>query len=265
MPRWLCTRSVWRTIFCSAIAVAALSLPSYAQDSEHSDPLTVDNPADWHEAYVPPSFGVIAYGALPVLFGAPAEGTSRPNSLRAGVSLYYDAWQVGFEMRPEATYVRLMPRTIGRDAYVAAVLEMGFASAKGLSYNYSTGNVETENLTETRYGMGISARTGRSEEIGVRFLFDGTFGLATHTTDAGYSIDNTFYYTFQVGALLRVPIGPIAINAGPYIETGTGNLLVAAGDGSSVLSQLNESFFSGGIQVEIALNLNRPQYLTGAQ
>jgi hypothetical protein len=64
---------------------------------------------------------------------------------------------------------------------------------------------------------------------------------------------------------LRVPIGPIAINAGPYIETGTGNLLVAAGDGSSVLSQLNESFFSGGIQVEIALNLNRPQYLTGAQ
>lgn len=265
MPRWLCTRSVWRTIFCSAIAVAALSMPSYAQDSEHSDPLTVDNPADWHEAYVPPSYGVIAYGALPVLFGAPAEGTSRQNSLRAGVSLYYDAWQVGFEMRPEANYVRLMPRTIGRDAYVAAVLEMGFASADALFYDFSTGTVENETVTQTRYGMGISVRTGRSEDVGVRFLFDATLGLATNTTNAGYSIDNSFYYTFQVGLLMRVPIGPIAINAGPYIEAGTGNLFVSTPDGSSTLSQLNESFFSGGIQVEIALNLNRPQYLTGAQ
>jgi hypothetical protein len=96
-------------------------------------------------------------------------------------------------------------------------------------------------------------------------LFDATLGLATNTTNAGYSIDNSFYYTFQVGALLRVPIGPIAINAGPYIEAGTGNLFVSTPDGSSTLSQLNESFFSGGIQVEIALNLNRPQYLTGAQ
>lgn len=245
------------------MAVAMLSMPSYAQDSEHSDPLTVDNPADWHEAYVPPSFGVIGYGALPVLFGAPAEGTSRPNSLRAGVSLYYDAWQVGFEMRPEATYVRLMPRTIGRDAYVAAVLELGFASADALYYNYTTGRVETETVTETRYGMGISVRTGRSENVGVRFLLDGTFGLATRTTNAPFPIDNAFYYTFQVGALLRVPIGPIAVNAGPYIEAGTGNLSIM--DGSAKFLKLNESFFSGGIQVEIALNLNRPQYLTGAQ
>lgn len=263
MPRWFCTRHMWRTVTHGFVTLVAITVCASAQDSEHSDPLTLDDPKDWHEAYVPPSFGVIAHGSLP-LFGKPPEGQAYQGSLRAGLAVYYDAWQLAAEMRQEATYVRFMPRTVGRDGYVAAVFEVGFASATGerSSYYYGTFN---ETISEMRYGMGLAVRTGRSESAGARFLFDVTYGLATYTSDNtnGWPIDNSFYYNIQAGVLLRVPIGPIALNAGPYLELGTGMRTVT--EGSQTYVDLNESYFRGGLNVEIALNLNRPSYLTGAQ
>jgi hypothetical protein len=261
MPRWFCTRHIGRTLAQGIVALMAMSVCASAQDSEHSDPLTLDDPKDWHQAYVPPSFGVIAHGSLP-LFGKPPEGQAYQGSLRAGLAVYYDAWQLAAEMRQEATYVRFMPRTVGRDGYVAAVFEVGFASATGERSSYYYGTFK-ESISEVRYGMGIAVRTGRSESAGVRFLFDATYGLATYTSDIYTNGDNSFYYNLQAGVLLRVPIGPIALNAGPYVELGTGMRTVT--EGSQTYVDLNESYFRGGLNVEIALNLNRPSYLTGAQ
>lgn len=261
MPRWFCTRQVGRLFSRGIVALMAMSICASAQDSEHSDPLTLDDPKEWHEAYVPPTFGVIAHGSLP-LFGKPPEGQAYQGSLRAGLAVYYDAWQLAAEMRQEATYVRFMPRTVGRDGYVAAVFEVGFASATGERSSYYYGTFK-ESISEMRYGMGIAVRTGRSESAGVRFLFDATYGLATYTSDIYSTVDNSFYYNLQAGVLLRVPIGPIALNAGPYVELGTGMRTVT--EGSQTYVDLNESYFRGGLNVEIALNLNRPSYLTGAQ
>lgn len=261
MPRWFCTRQVGRLFSRGIVALVAMSVCASAQDSEHSDPLTLDDPKEWHEAYVPPTLGVIAHGSLP-LFGKPPEGQAYQGSLRAGLAVYYDAWQLGVEMRQEATYVRFMPRTIGRDGYIAAVVEVGFASVTGERTSYYYAPLR-ETISETRYGMGIAVRTGRSESTGVRFLFDATYGLATYKSDADVPIDNSVYYNLQAGVLLRVPIGPIALNAGPYLELGSGMRTVT--EGSQTYVDLNEGYFRGGLNVEIALNLNRPSYLTGAQ
>ena len=261
MPRWFCTRQVGRFFSRGIVALVAMSVCASAQDSEHSDPLTLDDPKEWHEAYVPPTLGIIAHGSLPLL-GKPPEGQAYQGSLRAGLAVYYDAWQLGVEMRQEATYVRFMPRTIGRDGYFAAVVEVGFASVTGERTSYYYAPLR-ETISETRYGMGIAVRTGRSESAGVRFLFDATYGLATYKSDADVPIDNSVYYNLQAGVLLRVPIGPIALNAGPYLELGTGMRTVT--EGSQTYVNLNESYLRGGLNVEIALNLNRPSYLTNTQ
>lgn len=256
-------RRFWPIFIHGIVVLAAMSVCASAQDSEHSDPLTLDDPKEWHEAYVPPSFGVIAYGSL-ALTGKPAEGQTYQNSLRGGLALYYDAWQLAAELRPEATYVRFMPRTIGRDGYLAAVVEVGFASATGERSSYYSGTL-SETISEMRYGMGIAVRTGRSESAGVRLLADATYGLTTYSSNVAgsSSISNSFYYNIQAGVLLRVPIGPIALNAGPYLEIGSG--MRAVKDGSRSYVQLHESYLRAGLNVEIALNLNRPSYLTGAQ
>ena len=241
---------------CSIVVFIAFTLGCYGQESEHVDPFAADNPKDWFQASVPVPFGVIAHGSFPLL-GGPEEGTIYANSLRAGVMLYYDAWQAAFEVRPEATYIRLMPRTVGRDGFYAAVLEMGFASAKSIIVDNYSGTQEQISITETRYGCGISAHTGSSESTGMRYLLDVTAGWAERV-----NIESGIYYSMQLGALLRVPIGGVALNAGPYIDLGTGMLTY---NSEPQYVAASESYFRAGIHVEVALNLNRPQYLTGAE
>jgi hypothetical protein len=247
---------LWGNTILGIVAFVAFTLGCYGQESEHVDPLATDDPKDWYQASLPVPFGVIAHGSVP-LIGKTDEGTSFANPMRAGVMLYYDAWQAAFEMRPEATYIRLMPRTVGRDGFVAAVLEMGFASANGIYVDYYNGTQEEVTVTETRYGGGISAHTGSSESTGMRFLFDVSAGYAERV-----NLESGFYYNLQLGALLRVPIGGVALNAGPYIELGTGMLTYTA---EPQYVAAGESYFRAGLHVEVALNLNRPQYLTGAE
>lgn len=251
--------TTWRNLgrfmlFC--VAAALFAQPMQAQETEHIDPVSLDDPKDWHEAYMPAPYGVIAHGSL-ALYGEPEEGTKLPNNLRAGLMVYYDAWQIGVEMRPEASYVRLMPRTVGRDGYVAGVLEVGFASARGEVYDWYSGTSEVKDITETRYGMGLSARTGASETLGGRFLFDATFGKVERQ-----HADADIYWQLQLGALARLPLGAFVVNAGPYMEYGT-TMLTYATDPPEVY--FNETYFRAGLHFEVALNLNRPHYLTGAQ
>jgi hypothetical protein len=257
---------VGRLTLSSIVAVIVMTMPMYGQDSEHSDPMSLDDPKDWHEAYVPAPYGVIAHGSL-ALSGGPEEGTKLPNNLRVGLMAYYDAWQIGLEMRPEASYIRLMPRTVGRDGYVAGVLEVGFASARGEVNDWYSGTTEVKDITETRYGMGLSARTGASETLGGRFLFDFTFGLVERTNATSYNFSSSnlpdnIYWTLQLGALARLPLGSFVINAGPYLEYGT-TMLINTSDPATV--EVNETYFRAGLHFEVALNLNRPHYLTGAQ
>jgi hypothetical protein len=239
-----------------AMVFIALSLGSNGQETEHVDPLATDDLKDWYQASLPVPFGVIAHGSLP-FSGKPDEGTSFANPMRAGVMAYYDAWQVAFEMRPEATYIRLMPRTVGRDGFLAAVLEMGFASAKGINVDYYSGTQEEVTVTETRYGGGISAHTGTSEITGMRVLCDVSAGYAERV-----NLESGFYYNVQLGALLRVPIGAVALSAGPYMELGLGMLTYTSGPQSFDAGQ---PYSRAGLHIEVALNLNRPQYLTGAE
>lgn len=247
---------VGRLTLTSIVAAIVMALPMYGQESEHSDPMSLDDPKDWHEAYMPAPYGVIAHGSL-ALYGGPEEGTKLPNNLRAGLMAYYDAWQIGVEMRPEASYVRLMPRTVGRDGYVAGVLEVGFASAMSEVYDWNSGNTEVKDITEFRYGMGLSARTGASETLGGRLLFDATFGKAERQ-----HVGSDWYWQLQLGALARLPLGSFVINAGPYMEYGT-TMLSYTTDPPYV--DINETYFRAGLHFEVALNLNRPHYLTGAQ
>lgn len=246
---------LWAKSILGIAAFVAFTLGCYGQESEHVDPFAADNPKDWYQASVPVPFGVIAHGSLPLL-GKPDEGTSFANPMRAGVMAYYDAWQVGFEKRPEATYIRLMPRTVGRDGFIAAVLEMGFASASSVYTDYY-GREEVTSITETRYGGGLSAHTGSSESVGMRFLFDGSFGWAERV-----NAESGIYANLQMGALLRVPVGGVALNAGPYFELGTGMMTYNT---EPRFVATSESYFRAGLHVEVALNLNRPQYLTGAE
>lgn len=228
-----------------------------AQDSEYSDPFALDDYKDWHEATMPTPYGVIAYGTLP-LYGQPEEGTELSNPFRAGVMAYYDAWQAAFEVRPEATYFRLMPRSVGRDGFIAAVLEVGFASTSFETDDYYEGP-QTVEVSETRYGMGISYHSGNSESIGPRYLLDATFGFYDRTFQQA---DHPFYFTLQAGVLLRVPLGPVAVNAGPYLEYGQGMLTYTA---SPRFIEPSATYFRAGLHIEVAMNFNRPQYLTGAQ
>jgi hypothetical protein len=228
-----------------------------AQDSEYSDPFALDDYKDWHEATMPTPYGVIAYGTLP-LYGQPKEGTELSNPFRAGVMAYYDAWQAAFEVRPEATYFRLMPRSVGRDGFIAAVLEVGFASTSFETDDYYEGP-QTVKVSETRYGMGISYHSGNSESIGPRYLLDATFGYVDRTV---LQDDFPLYYTLQAGVLLRVPLGPVAVNAGPYLEYGQGMLTYTATPRDI---DTKATYFRAGLQIEVAMNFNRPQYLTGAQ
>jgi hypothetical protein len=209
---------------------------------------------------VPVPFGVIAHGSLPLITNTD-EGMSFVNPMRAGVMAYCDAWQVGFEMRPEATYIRLMPRTVGRDGFIAAVLEMGFATAES-KYIDDFNNEVLTSVTETRYGGGLSAHTGSSESTGMRFLFDASFGFVERVDAERVYSESDWYTNIQMGALLRVPVGGIALNAGPYFELGKGMATSIASPGSVYTE---ESYFRAGLHVEVALNLNRPQYLTGAE
>lgn len=253
----LCT--FLRTLVCCVVVWAALSIQAMAQESEHSDPYTVDDPKEWHEAFVPAPFGVIGYGNLS-LMGEPDEGLSHPNPTRAALMVYYDAWQAGLEMRPEATYVRLMPRSVGRDGYIAGFIEYGWATATGVDYYGST----QVTVNETRTGMGLSVRSGSSEKIGARLFFDGAFGLLNRKTNVDgiwdYT-DDTFYYGGQFGVLARIPLSSLVVSAGPCIEIGSG--MLTGGESGVIISA--RSYFRVGLQLEIALNLNRPTYLTGAQ
>jgi hypothetical protein len=249
-------RSIGVRWLVRTLAMFAVLGTAFGQESEHSDPVSLDDPKDWHEAYLPPPFGVIASGSVG-LFGGPDEGTSFQNPLRAGIMVYYDAWQAGVELRPEATYVRIMPRSVGRDAFVAGVFELGWASMSE-TYN-DEGQSKTVTVDQSRIGMGISARTGSSENLGARILFDATFGFAT--TTAEYGTGDEIYLNGQVGVLLRIPMGSFVINAGPWVGLNSGGLLKL--DDGAVLT--SDVLLSGGLHVEFALNLNRPQYLTGAQ
>lgn len=266
MPRTLRMTTAVRTAVLGVGVFLALSLNTFGQESEYQDPVSLDDPKDWHEAYMPAPYGAIAHGSL-ALYGGPEEGTKLPNDLRAGLMAYYDAWQIGIEMRPEASYVRLMPRTVGRDGYVAGVIEVGFASARGEVYDWYSGTTEVKDITETRYGMGLSARTGASETLGGRFLFDATFGLverqnATSNRFSSSNLPENIYWTLQLGALARLPLGSFVINAGPYMEYGS-TMLIDTNDPPTV--EVKETYFRAGLHFEVALNLNRPHYLTGAQ
>lgn len=255
MPITTTWRNLGRfTLFC--VAAAMFAQPMQAQETEHIDPVSLDDPKEWHEASMPTPYGVIGYGSIP-LYGTPEVGTKYPNTLRAGLMVYYDAWQLGFEMRPEASYVRLMPRTVGRDGYVAGVVEIGFASARGEVYDWYSGDLALLDFTETRYGMGISARSGASQTLGARFLFDMTVGLAERQNAA-----SSYYVTAQLGALLRVPLQSVVISAGPYVGLGSGMLTY---EQEPPVVEVDAGYLRAGLHLEVALNLNRPQYLTGAQ
>jgi hypothetical protein len=249
---------------CCVSVVSVMSTQAFGQESEHSDPYTLDDPKEWHEASVPAPFGVIGYGNL-ALTGKPEEGSSYQNPMRAGLMVYYDAWQAAFEMRPEATYVRLMPRTVGRDGYVAGFIEYGWATANAQVGDYYSGAITPLSMSETRTGMGLSVRSGSSENVGARFIFDFAVGLIDRQiTDDGYTMtdDNNFYYTTQIGVLVRIPMGSFIVNAGPCFELGSGMLTYSSVPGAILVG---ESYARLGLQFEVALNLNRPSYLTGAQ
>lgn len=234
------------------------------QESDFVDPYTIDDPKEWHESSVPAPFGVIGYGNLP-LTGKPEEGSSYQYPTRAGLMVYYDAWQAAFEMRPEATYLRLMPRTVGRDGHVAAFIEYGWATANAQVEEYYTGAITPLTVSETRTGMGLSVRSGSSDKVGARFIFDFAFGLLDRKTNAdGYmmSDDTEFYYATQIGVLARFPIGSFVVNAGPCFELGRGMLTYSSVPGAVIV---DETYARLGLQFEVALNLNRPAYLTGAQ
>lgn len=256
MPITLRMTTAVRTAVLGVGVFLALSLNTFGQESEYQDPVSLDDPKDWHEAYMPAPYGVIAHGSL-ALSGKPEGGAKLPNDLRAGLMAYYDAWQIGIEMRPEASYVRLMPRTVGRDGYVAGVIEVGFASVRGEVFNDSIWDYEVKDITEFRYGMGLSARTGASETLGGRFLFDATFGKVERQ-----HVGSDLYWQLQLGALARLPLGSFVVNAGPYMEYGTTTLMYPT-DPPDVY--FNETYFRAGLHFEVALNLNRPHYLTGAQ
>jgi hypothetical protein len=74
--------------------------------------------------------------------------------------------------------------------------------------------------------------------------------------------ESGIYANLQMGALLRVPVGGVALNAGPYFELGTGMKTFTT---EPRFVDVEDSYFQAGIHVEVALNLNRPQYPTGAQ
>ncbi|MEY2719179.1 MAG: hypothetical protein RLZZ273_545 [Bacteroidota bacterium] len=250
-------------VTCFAVVVA-MSMQVFGQESEYSDPYTIDDPKEWHEALVPAPFGVIGYGNL-ALTGKPEEGSSYQNSTRAGLMVYYDAWQAAFEMRPEATYVRLMPRSVGRDGHVAAVLEYGWASTSAEVDSYYGGTTTPLMVSETRTGVGLSVRTGSSENVGARFIFDATIGLLDRefkSNDLTTNESNSIYYTLQIGVLARVPLGSLVVNAGPCFEFGKG-MQTYSGVPGAILT--DETYARLGLQFEVALNLNRPSYLTGAQ
>ena len=249
---------------CYIAAVSVMSTQAFGQDSEHSDPFTLDDPKEWHEAFVPAPFGVIGYGNL-ALTGMPEEGSSYQNPMRAGLMVYYDAWQAAFEMRPEATYVRLMQRTVGRDGHVAAFIEYGWATANAQIEQSYSGAITPLSISETRTGMGLSVRSGSSDNVGARFIFDFAVGLLDRQiNDDGYTMsdENNIYYTTQIGVLARFPMGSFVVNAGPYLELGSGMLTYSSVPGA-ILD--GEAYARIGLQFEVALNLNRPSYLTGAQ
>ena len=253
--------------FVVLCACAFLLLPAAmrGQDEDRQDPVALDDLKDWHEATMPTPFGVIAYGALP-LYGQPEEGTAFSNPLRAGFMAYYDAWQAAFEVRPEATYVRLMPRSVGRDGFIAAVFEVGFASTSYETYDFYEGP-QTVEVSEGRFGMGVSYHSGYSESIGLRYLLDATVGFVGRTALQGdppsLQGDYPFYSSLQAGVLLRVPLGPVAVNAGPYLEYGQG-MLTNTGFPRFITPRA-ATYFRAGLHIEVAMNFNRPQYITGAQ
>ncbi len=257
----LCT--IVCTLACYVAVVSVMSIQALGQESEHSDPYTLDDSKEWHEAFVPAPFGVIGYGNL-ALTGRPEDGSTYQNPMRAGLMVYYDAWQAAFEVRPEATYLRLMPRTVGRDGFIAGVIEYGWAAATGEESNYYSGTTPVT-INETRTGMGLSVRSGSSENLGARFLFDAMIGLLRQErrgADYTYTESGRIYYTLQIGILARVPLGSLVVNAGPYFELGSG-MQTSSGIPATIL--LDEIYSRLGLQFEVALNLNRPSYLTGAQ
>ena len=220
------------------MAFIALSLGSNGQETERVDPFAADDPKDWYQSSFPVPYGVIVHGSIPVMSQTlfETEG-SIAKSMRGGLMVYYDAWQAALELSPDATYVRLMPRSVGRDEFVAAVLEVGFASKE---QNSNDGSELTTTVLETRYGIGGSMRSRIFSEIPVLFLTDASVGFGESESS------RYFYYRAQVGALLRVSLGGAALQLGPYYE----------------LRADNSGF---GLQVAAALNLNRPQFLTGAK
>lgn len=239
-------------------------MQAFGQESEHSDPYTLDDPKEWHEAVVPVPFGVIGYGNL-TLTGKPEEGSSYQNPMRAGLMVYYDAWQAAFEMRPEATFVRLMPRSVGRDGHVAGFIEYGWASANAQVEDYYSGAITPLSVSETRLGMGLSVRSGSSDNVGARFIFDFALGLLDRQTNSDGNTRNDInnvYVASQIGVLARIPMGSFIVNAGPCCELGSGMLTYSSVPGAIVVG---ETYTRLGLQFEVALNLNRPSYLTGAQ
>jgi len=101
--------------------------------------------------------------------------------------------------------------------------------------------------------------------VGTRFLFDGIIGLSNTERKAESSLvsqSSRYYYNAQLGILVRVPLGSFVANAGPYVELGSG-MLTRAGVPPSFSPE--ESYLRLGLQFEVALNLNRPSYLSGAQ
>lgn len=250
----------------SIVLLAGCCMVAWGQDSVHADPLTLRHPTEWHEAYVPPSMGILVYGNLPLDESADNVADQlRP--FRAGVLAYYDAWQVALDLRPEATYLRFMPRTIGRDWYTAWVFETGWSSGRVLGVpDYYTGERPYYDISERRYGVGVAARSGASEYAGLRWLFDLTYGI--RLSDYRSILDDEImrstsdgYFSLQAGLLLRLPFRDIVVNMGPSLEYGMGTVLYTG----YYYTTPTSIFFRAGLQFEVAFNGNRPQYVRGAR
>lgn len=229
-----------RLLSAGFIYLLLFSIPLQAQETEFVDRALARN-----EAYAPPTFGLLLYGGLPNLYAY--EDNERYTSLltpfRAGVLVYYDAWQVSLDMRPEASYVRVMPRTVGQDAYAAVVLEVGYAS-----------KTTPKEINEIRTGVGLSMRSGESERLGLRFLADATVGLAIDPAGIQEAVRN-MYVGLHLGAMVRMPVGPMALSAGPYGELGFGYAILS----------YSGTYVRAGIHAEVALNLHRRDIPVGGQ
>jgi hypothetical protein len=216
-----------------AMVFIALSLGSNGQETEHVDPLETENLKNWYQSSFPVPYGVIVNGSIPLMSQTSSETEgSIAKSMSGGLMVYYDTWQAALDLSPNATYVRLMPRSVGRDEFVAAVFEVGFASKEE---NSNDGSEVTTTVLKTRYGIGGSMRSRIFSGIPLLFLADASAGFGESVSD--------FYFRLQLGALLRVSLGGTALQIGPYYGIQSGL----------------------GLHIAAALNLNRPQILTGAE